>query len=244
MLEALVRNPIPPVDDWRASNEEALSNLREFLQQAHVAEAKTWADVFKSQPPRKTIVRLCSKIRAQPHSTSLFWGYRSKREFRKEVRRLLLWYVDRKRFKRLRRGRLLRGRRIAVTIKVKKHLRRMCGRSTLQGLWNWRKAAMWIRSSKLALRSGTLPVERFWSVLQGYLPPAARRLSTGYLAVICQMAYVRFNWHLYSSRHHSSYSERDAMFEQKLHVCHQILSQMCSGSALPHLRSLVAPFQD
>lgn len=242
MLEALVRNPRPPVRDWDAQFPEAIAALRKFLGQDHVGEAATWKQIFAAQPPRKTLIRLCSALQVKASRTIGFVCYRNKREFKQEIKRILAWYSQRKRSKRLRKGRLLRGRRKAVTQKVKNHLRRMTKKHTFQGLWNWRLASQMTRQAALAVRQGTLPVEQFWAIMSGYIPPSCRRLSSRWLHMIGQLAFVRYNWQLFSRKEHSAFSQRDAMFEQKIHVCHQILTRMSSGTLPQHLEALVRPF--
>ena len=243
MLVELVRNPCPPLDQWKQNNGDTMERVTSFLEQAYVSETRTWLELFGTAPPRKTVVRLCSKIGARLHGTGRFWGYRRKKEMKQEIRRLQAWYSRRKRVKRLRKGRLLLGRRRAMTWKVQQHLKRMRRGRTIQGLWNWRKAAEWTRRANLDPLSGTLPVERFWSVLRGYLPESARRFTTNYLRLICQMAFCRYNWSLYNAQQLSTYSEKDSMFEQKLHVCHEILSRMQSGCMPKHLQTLVESFE-
>ena len=109
------------------------------------------------------------------HASCGFRNFTCKREFRAEVRRLFLWYKSARKVERptaQRRRRVLRSAqghallpraRSAIAAKVRLHYRRLCNKTRIAGLWNWRKVALLLHEGGLPIQSGTVPVERLWS---------------------------------------------------------------------------------
>ena len=213
MLQHAVEQGRVPLPTWQSEHAEHLEQVQFFLSQPYAGEARTWKEVFASQPPRRALVRLCRVFKADEHETVGFRNFRSKKEYRCEVRRLYSWYRRGRRKTRHRFGRFLRGRRLAFTAKTKRHCRNLRSRLKVRGLWNWRSCALHHRSAGLAVRKGTLPNERFWAVMSGYLPQASRQVSLRLFKMLAKLVMVRFNWALYAGHSLSPLAERDASME-------------------------------
>jgi hypothetical protein len=237
------------------SNDPGLVPLRTFLEQPHVTEAPIWTGLFGCQPPRKTVSRACFWVQAKLHDSCGFYNFRTKKEYRREARRILRWYTPGRRTTRLRRG-IRRdnqgiernGRKSAVSKKVRTHFRRLRSKPRVEGMWQWRKIALGLKAAGIPVQSGTVPVERYWSWMLQAFNPHGRNLSLGLFNVLSALCFVRYNYQIYNGDTLDGRFERDSIAASKMRICEMVL-QNCSddpefkSEAVAHLAPLFQPFR-
>ena len=243
MIKTLIKTPMPPVKEWKENQTQDFAKLADFLSQAYVSEANMWKTEFGSYPPRQTVARICAKAQIPLDPTMEHVNYHNKKQFRKEARRILKWYSKPKRLHRYRKGQKLRGQKIAVTKKIKEHFRKLRGKREVAGLWHWRRANKWLRECGYKIHSGTLPVERLWSIMLGYLPQSVRQVSKKWFSLLCQISFLKYNWQFYAGQAFPAWSQRDAMMQQKIENCHELMQAIIQGEFGDYMLRLLKPFR-
>ena len=150
------------------------AELRQFLGSSGVAKHPVWKEVFGSLPPRGVVSRMARRLGVDVHGNVGFYNYSSKKEFKREVRRIRDWYgvgrrevksASSKRRKILRSAARRQARRVRsparsiMNAKVKLHYARLLNKTRVQGLWRWRAAALAMLDAGLPMQTGTVAVE-------------------------------------------------------------------------------------
>ena len=126
----------------------SIEELQNFISHEKVLESEVWLKEFQAKPPRRTLERLATITDAKLHYCNGFHGYSHNSEFETEMQRIYSWYKPGRETLRHKRGikrgpkdgPWKRGRRSAITKKVKKHYDTLRN-YRMEDLLNWRLAA-------------------------------------------------------------------------------------------------------
>ena len=102
-----------------------------------------------------------------------------------------------------------------MTQKVLNHYRLLLDPVRLEGLWNWRYAAMALRGAGIEMQTGTVCVERLWSRLLSMFPPAFN-MSSQWFDLLAKLAYFRHNYQHFHSQANPAWTEEDSMMAEHL----------------------------
>ncbi|CAK0840273.1 unnamed protein product [Prorocentrum cordatum] len=241
LLERFVSQLPPTFQREAALDPVNMERARTFLAQPRCARAGTWKRVFGSLPPSWR--RL--------DSSASRCNYRTEKAFNAELRRVQRWYRPGRRQRRWRTG-IVRDRRQAVTVKgarsvitqkVRDHFRRMRRRVKVEGLMNWRDAALAARQAGIPVQSGTAPVERLWSCLEDMVPSAARGVSLRWFRVLSMAMFLRYNYTHFNKDNLPTMAERDPLLGQRLATIAMLARAVNDRFAVPQLqlRALAEP---
>ena len=209
----------------RAKESISLRLLKAFIMHAEVRDAEVWMAVFGARPPRGSLARIARRLGVELHPRSKAYGWETKEDFCKEVRRLRTWYKPGRRETRRRRGiirgvrsagRLVKGRKSVMTKKVKAHLRKLTSDRKLAGLWYWRQMARALRAAGIPVHTGTVPVERLWNSLQDFFPRASRRMSLPWWTLLARLSYMRFNYRHFNHAVLPTFTDGDALLAERI----------------------------
>ena len=198
--------------------------LKVFLEHALVRKSRVWTDLFGTRPPRGSLARIARRAGAELHQSNQAHGWRSKKQFRVEVRRLKAWYQPGKKKSRVRLGMLrgspacdrVRGRRTVWTAKVDAHCTRLLSKQRFAGLWRWRTVARALHSAGIPVHSGTVPVERLWSQYKTAFPVAARRMTRPWFELLAMICYMRFNYLHFNHGSMPAFAEGDSLLVERI----------------------------
>ena len=222
------------VQAWKdavARDAEAADSLRQFLGSSGVAKHPVWKEVFGSLPPRGVVSRMARRLGVDVHGNVGFYNYSSKKEFKREVRRIRDWYgvgrrevksASSKRRKILRSAARRQARRVRsparsiMNAKVKLHYARLLNKTRVQGLWRWRAAALAMLDAGLPMQTGTVAVERLWAQVQAIFPPQGRGMSLAWFQLLSNLAYLRVNYNHYNGASLPPWCKHDAVLKQSL----------------------------
>ena len=225
------------------------------MAQPNVNKAHTWMRVFGARPTRGVVVRAAGLFHAVVHGTGGYFNYANEKAFRREAHRLLRWYKPGRRLGRWHRG-IIRsqaapahapGIRSAVTRKVRQHMKRLRKPLRVEGMMQWRKVALATRKAGIPVHSGTVPVERLWSLLKSMLPPAARFVSVRWFKVLAALMFVRYNLSHFRSRKYNGIAERDPLIAHQIATLELLVHAVSDDGGvegLGHLTPLFDPFTE
>ena len=251
LIEA-VRNRHFDLDKSCASNSQK-TDIQSFLGQPYASGAQTWCRIFGSHPPRQTLARLCARFRVKLHDTEGNYNVRSAKDFKREIWRIIRWYKQRRRTTMLRRRKVLRerqqkiiqGKAGVLSKKVRAHLRRLRRPLRVEGFMNWREVALHTIRAGIAVHSGTVCVERYWSLLLSYIPRQVTQMSYDWWSVLAQLSFAKWNYQDFSSGGLAGIAERDSEIQSKLSTC-ILLARALHDAELSEamgLRDLFDPFR-
>ena len=63
----------------------------------------------------------------------------------------------------------------------------------INGFWAWHQIAQALRDAGILVQSGTVPVERFWSILHRMLPTVRRCITLKWFKFLSRIAFIRYN---------------------------------------------------
>ena len=121
----------------------------------------------------------------------------------REIRRIQEWYRVGRREVRIRRRGIIRDRqqagriggvRVVISAKVQAHYRRLLKPLRIEGMMKWRKISL---ATRVPVQSGTVGVERLWSILVSMLPTQDRIISPRWFRVLAMLMFVRYNFDHY-----------------------------------------------
>ncbi|CAJ1434066.1 unnamed protein product [Effrenium voratum] len=206
--------------DAVARDAEAAEALRQFLGSSGVAKHPVWKEVFG----------------VDVHGNVGFYNYSSKKEFKREVRRIRDWYGAR---------RVRSPARSIMNAKVKLHYARLLNKTRVQGLWRWRAAALAMLDAGLPMQTGTVAVERLWAQVQAIFPPQGRGMSLAWFQLLSNLAYLRVNYNHYNGASLPPWCKHDAVLKQSLDgLLSLALSFSQDDERLPQiLEDLSSPFR-
>lgn len=95
----------------------------------------------------------------------------------------------------------------------------------VEGMMQWRRVALATREAGVPIHSGTVPVERMWSILQSMLPDAMTRISPRWFAVLSQIMFVRFNF-MHFRDHLRGAADRDPKLQQRIETMEMLVSAL------------------
>ena len=236
-----------------ASDVGIVEELKEFLRHPEVRTSRVWPQHFGACPPRGTMARLARRVGVELHIQNRAYGWRSKHEFRQEVRLLRRWYRPGRKRTRRRLGMLrgensggsTRGRASVWTAKLAAHARRLTSKKRLRGLWKWRVIARAIREAGITMQSGTVPVERLWAQFKQAFPAEARTMRLPLWQLLASLCYLRFNYRHYNHGCLPALTEGDSLLAKRLDtlVTATRLFNADAGQETEAIRSLQAAFR-
>ena len=215
------------------ANAAAARSIQSWLRQTNVIDSDTWQKLFQAKPPLGTLRRLRARFSVQVHDGGDF-NYASLKEFTKELKRIKKWYSQPRRQWRYKKGilRKVKGdpethcKRKAVNKKVALHIRRTLRPLGLEGLWHWRSIAISARRTLLPIHTGTVAVERFWSIFAAMIPRAVTNFTERYYEVISMLAFLRFNRAHFGTWCREGWVERDPLLMQQLPILQNALAAL------------------
>ena len=98
---------------------------------------------------------------------------------------------------------------------VKKHYMRLRKPLRLQGLWAWAEISTSLHEANLPIHSGTVPVERLWSLVKSFLPPQGHRLSKPWFDFLSSLTFIRATLLHVHSRSMPGWTDNDALLMQR-----------------------------
>ena len=204
--QVLRNSVLDTLDDFNPmvlASERAVSVVKSFLELPHVQESDQWVAVFGSHPPRGTLARAARRLDASLHPSSTAYRWKSKKAFKREVRRIRKWYKTGKknwryfvgipRSPRAPQKTTVRGLAKTWTSKVNLNYKRLLSKIRLQGLFAWSRIAKSMRLADLSLQTGTVSVERIWSAFKAMLPAGARCMRKEWFDLLTALFFLRFN---------------------------------------------------
>ena len=252
LLRSAVRDPTATFKGTLAVDAVGRLPFLAFLGEPNVSNARVWKKLFRAHPPRGTIARIARRAGAELHPSMRKRNFIHMREFIRETKRIKRWYKRGKRLTRFRRG-IQRYRRAASQVrgvtsvwtqKVAMHYQRLLRPLRIEGLWRWRRVALATREAGVPVQSGTLPTERFWSVLKQMLPPAGRHLTKRWFELLLGLCYLRYNYQLFNSRRFKGWMHNDTLLAQRIDVLAAAVAAMESDQeSLQHLLPVFEPFR-
>ena len=111
----------------------------------------------------------------------------------------------------------------------------------------WRKVALATREAGIPVHSGTVPVERLWSLLKSMLSPAARFVSVRWFKVLAALMFVRYNLGHCRSRKYNGIAERDPLIAHQIATLGLLVHAVSDDGGvegLGHLTPLFDPFTE
>ena len=180
-------------------NTGAREELKQFVQKPQVRDHRVWLTLFAARPPRGTIARLARRMGVQVHWTEWFYSYPSKEDLLAELDALQSWYKPGRKKRRLFNGIIrsenqkkhVRGLKTAWSASVQKHFDAFRREVHLEGLLAWQECAQELWAAGMTPHSGTIPCERLWSLMQGMIPVAARRITPQWFRWIANISFLR-----------------------------------------------------
>ena len=103
-----------------------------------------------------------------------------------------------------------------MTQKVLNHYTRLLDPVRLEGLWNWRYAAMALRGAGIEMQTGTVCVERLWAGLLWMYPPEAHNMSMAWFDLVAKLTYFRYNYRHFHARTNPAWTEEDSTIAEHL----------------------------
>jgi len=204
-------------------DQEGAAQLRKFFASPRARDSRVWMEDFGARPPRGLLARLARRAKMALHPDAGFWNYRTREEFRREIDTVQRWYTRGRRLHRPTRGidrvpRAMRRmgvalirRRAAMTEKLKAHYARLQRPLREDGLWQWRLIALAYRAASEPLQTGTVCVERLWSILKQFLPEGARRIGLPWFSFLADLMYLRYNYMHFNHQALPSWTDNDAL---------------------------------
>ena len=110
----------------------------------------------------------------------------------------------------------VKGRKIVMNSKLKRHLLNLRSSKKVEGLWAWRLVARGIRKAGIPVHTGTVPVERLWSALKSFYPPAARRMDRTWWLLLMKVCYMRYNYRHFNHSTLPTWTEGDALLSERM----------------------------
>jgi len=217
-----------------AADEDSASQLLGLLEHRNVLESPVWQQHFGAVPPHGTIARLVRRL-GKPCSGAR--GYRNKEELVQEAGRIRNWYKPGRKLQRPRRGikrklveaDYVTGRKTAWTCKVAAHYSHFLKPVHLDGLWQWRLIARALIRANIRVHSGTVPVERLWSVFRQYFPAASRTMSLEWWKLLASLGYMNYNYkHFHRS---NTLTEDDGLLAQRIDMLVSLTRELHAESA-------------
>ena len=133
--------------------------------------------------------------------------------------------------------------RKALNDKVKLHYKRTLRPLALCGLWRWRTIALALQGAALPLHTGTVCVERFWSVFASMLPRATTTFTERWYKVIADLSFLRYNRAHYGACSREGWAHRDSLLMQQLPILENALAALQTDpSEGGHLQPLYKVF--
>ena len=105
-----------------------------------------------------------------------------------------------------------------------------------------REVALATRQAGIPVQSGTVPVERMWSILASMIPPASKLVSPRWFNVLAMLMYVRVNFRHFNSRGSAGFAERDSLLHQRLETLLTLTQAVSQEGGADHLYPLFDPF--
>jgi len=207
LLRRSVEDDTPTLQAALQESPSAAEEVREWFKQPGVLRDRSWRELFRARPPLATALRLARRVGTKLRNDDGMHAYRSRKEFRTEIKRMRKWYKRSRKLTRRKRG-IVRdaaaplrvfGRRSAWNEKVEAHYRRLLKPLRFAGLWEWRRVALALHRAGIKVHSGTIPVERMWSVLEEMMPPMARTVSPRWFRLLSDLAFLRVMYSHYNA---------------------------------------------
>lgn len=236
-----------------AQQPEAAASLAAFLQCSGARSCQVWQQLFGASPPRGVVARLARRLIGKRQmrlpADCEFHNYATKAEFRSEIRRMRDWYSKQRRSHRRRKG-IIRDekmrRRTSRTVwspKVEAHYNRLVKWLRIEGLWNWRRAALAIRSAGIEMQTGTVAVERLWASLLEYMPRAARTMTEPWFRFISDLMFLRYNYRHFHSGMMPPWADGDALLAERLQNLQFIARAVADGQGDDLLAEVAREYQ-
>jgi len=202
----------------------AIDEFKVFMGHPAVHKSAVWKNMFHALPPRGTLARIARRADAILHQDLTCRGWRSKKEFRTEIRRILHWYKPgRKQWIRrrgIRRGHQAgpwrKGRATVITKQVKNYLKVLGSEITLDGLFNWDAVARLLHQAGIPMQTGTVPVERLWANYIDFFPDAATAMSRSWWDLLNNLGYLRYNYRHYNHDELPTFTRGDALLAERI----------------------------
>ena len=77
---------------------------------------------------------------------------------------------------------------------IVEHYQRLLKPLRIEGMMKWRKISL---ATRVPVQSGTVGVERLWSILVSMLPAQDRKISPRWFRVLAMLMFVRYNFDHY-----------------------------------------------
>jgi hypothetical protein len=206
-----------------ANDPDGGKELRLFLVQPFVTEHRVWKNVWGSQPPRGTVARIARRLQVELHVSCRQWAYDGKHRFVEEIGRMEAWYTPGKKKDRWHRGivrdgkpkRRATGQKSVFSPSVTLHYARLNKPLRLEGMWAWAEIAQSLHLAGLPVHSGTVAVERLWSLMKSYLPPQGRRMTEVWFSFLSDLCFLKATLLHYHANAMPSWTDGDALLLQR-----------------------------
>ena len=199
--------------------------------------------MFGAVPPRGFLQRLARRLGVQLAVGNRYWNYADKRAFKLEIARLRKWYEPGRKIIMRRRTAKKRqsdpdyesGLASSCSDSVAKLFQGLdCSRDSTKfdGYWAWRRVALLMHASSVAVHSGAVPVERMWSNLADFFPQSARIMGHQWFMLLSRLAFLRFNFRHFRSGKLPTWSERDALLAERLENVSDLMQRLSADASL------------
>ena len=142
-----------------------------------------------------------------------------------------------------REGRQVSGVRVVISSKVKAHYTRLLKPLRIEGMMKWRELALATNAAGVPVQSGTVAVERLWTILVSMLPPQAKKISPRWFRILAMLLFVRYNFGHYRASC-PGLLDNDPLMAQRIETM-ELLVQAAKGDnedCLNHLSPLFDNF--
>mgnify|MGYP003308415569 CR=1 FL=1 len=122
---------------------------------------------------------------------------------------------------------------------IVEHYQRLLKPLRIEGMMKWRTLALATNAAGVPVQSGTVGVERLWSILMSMLPVQTRNMSPRWFRVLAMLMFVRYNFGHYRTSC-PGILENDPLMAQRLETM-ELLVQATkdeSDECLNHLSPL------
>ncbi len=221
------------------SNPGKATVLRKFMKHPMVRSSLVWKRVFGNTPPRGTLARIARRLGCSLDERLGFVNYASVQDFKRECGRVMRWYSKCRKLVRRKCGlnrdpqkaKVLKTRRVAVTVEVKDHFRRANLHLSVAGLWRWRTAALAMHRAGIPMQSGTVSVERLWSGTEYMFPDAGRCIREEWFEFLADVSYMRYNYRHFNHSTLPTWCRNDSLLAERVDLLVSIAKSLQEAGA-------------
>ena len=126
------------------------------------------------------------------------------------------------------------GVRSVFSPNVLRHCGKLRRDVSLDGLWAWAETAKAMHLGGIPVHSGTIPVERLWSILSSFLPAASRCITHKWFEFISELAFLRYNYLHFHKGDLATWTKGDALLAQKIELLSDLGVNLLEELVLEH----------